>query len=184
MRRRDKYIRIALLLVMPLLLGGCFRARSLERIAEEISWQYPDADFDREFSVSLGSLALGLVRLGAGFAEEGREAREYLSGVRRVQIAVYKVRNLQAIDHAEIPKGLSDLLEDDDWEVVVKTNEPTERVWILYREDGEVIRDVHITVLSDDELVLIRVSGQINDILNKAIEDHGQLTTMVHDARH
>ena len=169
---------------MPLILAGCYRARSLERIAEEIAWQYPDADFDREFSLSLGSLALGLVRFGAGFADEGREAREYLRGVNRVQVAVYKVRHLGAVDKAEIPSGLRELLEEDDWEVVVKTNEPDERVWILFREDGTIIRDVHITVLSDDELVLIRVSGHINEILDKALEDHGELTTIIDDARH
>jgi hypothetical protein len=184
MRRKDKFIRIAILFAIPLLLSGCFRARSLERIAEEIAWQYPDADFEREFSVSLGSMSLGLARFGAGFFEEGREAREYIRGVKRVQIAVYKVKHLYGIDDAKIPSGLSELLEDDEWEVMVKTSDPKERVWILYREDGDAIRDIHLTVLSDDELVLLRVSGHINDILDKAIEDHGDLTTMIHDARH
>jgi len=184
MRRRDKLIRIAILFAIPLLVGGCFRARALERIAEEIAWQYPDSDFERDFSVSLGPMSLGLVRFGAGFVEEGREAREYMRGVENVQIAVYKVKHLGNLDRAEIPSGLSELLDDDDWEVMVKTNEPDERVWILYREDGDVVRDIHMTVLSNDELVLLRVSGHINDILDKAIKDHGEITAMIHDAEH
>lgn len=184
MRYRDKLIRIAILVAIPLLAGGCYRARSLERIAEEIAWQYPGSDFQRDFSISLGPMSLGLVRFGAGFVEEGREAREYMQGVTGVQIAVYKVNHLGSIDRAEMPSGLSDLLEDDDWQVMVKTNEPDERVWILYREDGDVVGDIHMTVLSDDELVLLRVSGHINDILDKAMKDHGEITAMIHDAEH
>lgn len=184
MRHTQTFIRIAVLLAIPLLLGGCFRARALERIADEIAWQYPDADFQRDFSISLGAMSLGLVRFGAGFVEEGRQAREYMRGVDRVQVAVYKVRRLHDIEDAEMPEGLSDLVNDDDWEVMVKTNEPRERVWILYREDGDIVTDVHMTVLSDDELVLVRVSGRINDILDKALEDHGSLTQAIHDAGH
>lgn len=184
MRNKNTFIRIAILLAIPLLLGGCFRARSLERIAEEIAWQYPDSDFERDFSVSLGAISLGLVRFGAGFVEEGREAREYITGVNRVQIAVYKVNHLGPLEEAEMPSGLSELINDDDWELMVKTSEPDERVWILYREDGDVVTDLHMTVLSDDELVLLRVSGRINDILDKAIEDHGSLTQMIHEAEH
>ena len=184
MRQTNTFIRIAVLLAIPLLLGGCFRARALERVAEEIAWQYPDADFQRDFSISLGAISLGLVRFGAGFVEEGREAREYMRGVDRVQIAVYKVHHLGDVDRAEMPEGLSELVNDDDWEVMVKTNEPDERVWILYREDGDIVTDIHMTVLSDDELVLLRVSGRINDILDKAMEDHGSLTQMIHDAEH
>jgi hypothetical protein len=111
-------------------------------------------------------MSLGLVRFGAGFFEEGREARQYMRGVERVQVAMYKVKHLHGLDKAEMPSALSELLTDDDWEVMVKTSEPEERVWVLYREDGDVVRDIHLTVLSDDELIILRVSGHINDILD------------------
>jgi hypothetical protein len=182
MQRRNRLIRIAVVLLIPLLLTGCFRARALERVAEEISWQFPEADFEREFSISLGSMAIGVARLACSFSEETREAREYMTGIKRVQVAVYKVRHLPSIEDAEMPERLTELL-DDDWEVVVKTSEPDERVWILFREDGERISDMHVTVLGEDELVLVRISGHLDEVFEQALEDHHELTSAIDDAR-
>lgn len=183
MLRRDKILRLVVLAVIPLLLVGCFRARALERVAEEIAWQFPEAEFEREFSIALGSFSLGLVKLAASFTEESREARKYLTGIRRVQVAVYKVRHLPSVEDAELPSRLGELLEDDDWDMVVKTAERDERVWILFHEDGNTIRDVHITVLEEDELVLVRVSGRLDELLDKVLEDHGDLTQVIREAK-
>ena len=178
---RTKIGMLVLALAVPLLLGGCFRARQLEAIAADIAFQHPEARFDREFSVSLGAFSLGLVKFGAGFVEEGREARKYMTGISKVQVAVYKVSRLSSLEDLEMPEVLSDLL-DDDWEVVVKSNQDDERVWILYREDDDVIRDINMTVLDDEELVLLHVSGELNALLEAVVRDHGEITGAIHDA--
>jgi hypothetical protein len=182
MPRRNRLIRVAVVLLVPLLLTGCFRARALEKIAEDISWQFPEADFHREFSISLGSMAIGLARLACSFSDETREARQYMTGIKRVQVAVYKVKHLPSVEDAEMPERLSDMI-DDDWEVVIKTSEPDERVWILYREDGKRVSDMHVTVLDEDELVLLRVSGDLDKLLDQALENHHELTAAIDDAR-
>jgi len=61
--------------------------------------------------------------------------------------------------------------EDDGWEVVVKSQEDDEIAWILYHEDKHEITDIHITALDEEELVMIRVSGHLDELLEEAIED-------------
>jgi len=166
-----RYAALFILLAVPLLFSGCYRARELESLCEDFAWQYPDADFERDVSFSLGSISLGAVKLAAGFADDTREAREYLNGLRRIDVAVFKVHHMGDLNKAELPGPLADLL-DDDWEMAVKTREDDERVWILYREDDDVIRDLHITVLDDEELVMLRLSGELTETFQRVMEDH------------
>ncbi|GAB4316734.1 MAG: hypothetical protein Kow0074_04860 [Candidatus Zixiibacteriota bacterium] len=167
-----------LLLLVPLLLAGCYRARQLESLCEDISWQFPEAEFHRDISFSLGSVSLGAVKLAAGFADDTREAREYLSGISRLDVAIYEVSHLDGLEYAEMPERLEELL-DDGWEIVVKTKEEDERVWILFREDGEAVRDLHVTVLNPSELVMVRLSGDLNDVFERVMEDHHSLRAAV-----
>ena len=79
--------RFVLLTVAALLMSGCMRSRQLENLCDEIADQCPGAHFSRELSLSLGPISMGLVRFATGFSDDAREAREYLSGVSRVQLA-------------------------------------------------------------------------------------------------
>ncbi len=167
-----------LLLLVPLLFGGCFRATELESLCEDFSWQFPEAEFKRDVSLSLGPVPVSAAKLAMGFAEDTREAREYLSGIRRIDVAVYKVRHLNDLQMAEMPERLENLL-DDDWEIVVKTREKDERVWLLYREEDDAIRDIHITVLEPSELVMVRLSGDLSELFERVLEDHHELTAAV-----
>jgi hypothetical protein len=157
--------------VAALLMSGCMRSRQLENLCDEIADQCPGAQFSREFSLSLGPISMGVVRFATGFSEDTREAREYLSGVSRVQLAIYEVSSARRSERLKLPKQLREMIEEDGWEMVVKSSDKNETAWILFREDDGKIRDMQITALDDHELVMIRVSGHLNELFEKAMKD-------------
>ena len=177
--RGRRAFRLVVIAAVALLMTGCMRSRQLENLCDEIADQYPGTHFSREISLSLGPISMGLVRFATGFSDDAREAREYLSGVSRVQLAIYEVSSAPRSERLKLPKQLHELLEEDGWEIVVKSSEKDGAAWILFREDDGVIRDMHITSLDNHELVMIRVSGCLNELFDKAIKDHGTLTEMV-----
>ncbi len=180
-----KQISCAIVMAVGLLLlTGCITSSYLDGLCREVAREYPEARFEREFSLSLGSISIGTARLVAGFSEDGREVREYLSDVTQVQIAVYKVRDLPTLTKNRIPDALGQMLKDDGWEVVVKAQEDDEIAWILFHEDKHGISDVHITALDDEELVMVRVSGRLDELLDKALDDHHELLGSIGDMGH
>ncbi|MEW5875177.1 MAG: DUF4252 domain-containing protein [Candidatus Zixiibacteriota bacterium] len=159
---------------------GCLRATQLERIGAEIAWQHPEARFKREFSLSLGSVSMGLARLVVGVAgEDAREAKAYLEGVRRIEFAIYEVRGMEDVNDTDTPEIIEELIADDGWEMIVKSKNEGDLVWILYREDDGKVKDLLLTVLEDDEMVLINLSGHLDRVFAEALEDHSELTDMV-----
>jgi len=159
---------------------GCLRATQLERIGAEIAWQHPEARFKREFSISLGSVSMSLARLAVGVAgEDAREAKVYLEGVKRIAFAIYEVRGMEDVNDTDTPEIIQGLIEDDGWEMIVKSKNEGDLVWILYREDDGKVKDLLLTVLEDDEMVLINLSGHLDRVFAEALEDHNGLTDMV-----
>lgn len=182
MRNRTKrtYWTYLTAAVMALLLGGCMQAHQLNSLCEEIADECPGTRFEREISISLGPISLGLARFATGFSEDTREAREYLDGVNRIQLAIYKISSPQLDKRLRLPQQLRDLIEEDGWEMVVKSSEKDETAWILYREDDGRIRDMHITALDSEELVMIRISGRLDELFEKAMKEEGSMANLVH----
>ena len=172
-------VRLAMIACVAILMTGCMRSRQLESLCDEIADQCPSAHFSREFSLSLGPMSMGLVRFATGFSEEAREAREYLSGISRVQLAIYEVTSAPRAARLKLPHQLRELIDEDGWEMVVKSSEKDETAWILFREDDGKIRDMLITALDDRDLVMIRVSGHLNELFEKAMNEQGSLVDKV-----
>ena len=185
---KSRWIRVLLLVAATPLVGGCLRAVQLERMGDEIAWECPQAHMHRELSLSLGPMAIGLLRWGAGLAddEDAQEAKRYLAHVRRIQIAVYKVSAMPRDERVLFPRQLQETLADDDWELLVKATDPGEEALIHYREDKNgVVRDMNIISLDDNEgeLVLVRLSGDLSQLFDLALADAHGVTRVIDKAR-
>ncbi|MBP2680994.1 MAG: hypothetical protein H6Q78_857 [Candidatus Krumholzibacteriota bacterium] len=170
--------------VLALSVSGCLWAPDLDRVRKDIEKQIPGASFDREFALSLGPVALTLVRGALYLSPEAKEPRDYVRDVRSVRVAVYSVRSLPADFEVRLPAALGKLVEKDGWEVAVKTREGGEAVWILCKEDGGAIDGIYVVALDDNELVLVNAAGRIDEICRKAMRENGgpgRIVREVHD---
>ena len=119
--------------------------------------------YQREFGITVGRTGLGIARMAMRIGDED-EAVHMLRGVNKVQVGVYEVvdqgngtgRSARASDF-----GLYDPL--------VQVREDGETVLVLAREEDETIRRLLVVVDSDDELVIVRLRGDLERIIEDAI---------------
>jgi hypothetical protein len=163
-------------IVLVSMSSGCLWAPELDRVRRELQGQLPGVEFKKEFAITLGPLSLGLVRGITGFVPDAREANTYLKEIRRVKLAVYKVDDFPRQSKVAVPTQLQKLLEKRDWELAAKINEQDERVWVLYKEKNDVVREIYVVVLSRDELVMVRAEGRIDRLMEKAVKNHVDVT--------
>ncbi|MEW5702353.1 MAG: DUF4252 domain-containing protein [Candidatus Zixiibacteriota bacterium] len=186
MRHTNRKATLIVVAALPLLLSGCMRARQLEGIGQQIVWSCPEADFHRDVSLSLGPMSIGVLSWAAGLAdddEDVREARQYLRCIRSLQVVVYDIDGKIGDVRDLFPRRLQETLQDDDWELLVKSNEPDGQTWIHYREDNKgVVREMNIAALDRDEFVLVRISGNLNRLFEQALEDERPLTKLARKA--
>jgi hypothetical protein len=141
-------------------------------LKDEITAQLPGAQFDKEVALTLGPMSLLLARIATQFVPdpEAREAREYLSEIRRIELAVYKTESLPSLDELQFPMQLDKLLHED-WEIAAKVREEDQIVWVLYHESGKKIDCLCAVVLDEENLVLAKVRGNLGKIFLKGLRE-------------
>ena len=159
----------SLLLAAALMLSGCFYSREIVRVKQDFEAQYPDAEFDRTVIVRAGPGAFRTMGWLARLApdDEVDEIGSYLHAIETVKVGVYQVHDLPpeaATDVPDLPR-----FRDAGWEVAVKAAEDDGVTWLLYRETGETVRDLFLVVLEDEELVVVRLEGHLEALLERAL---------------
>ncbi len=163
---------------------GCYRAERLEQLGYEILDACPEAHFKKDISLSLGGLSWGIIKKIALAAEKNdREVRTYIRSLNKIELVVYKASGISRGNMQPIGEIVKESLGED-WELMVKTAEDDELVWIHYRGDDDQIREMNIVSYDGDEFVIVRLSGNLDDMMEMALEDHGGFTDkIVHSAR-
>jgi len=165
--------RAALVALLGLALAatpGCLWAPELSSIKREIESQLPGASFDKEFALSLGPVTLGLARLVTALVPGTGEARGYLRDVSRVQVAVYNAHSVPATGSVQMPARMARMV-DDGWEVAIRARKDDGVVWVLYRTEGDAVREICVVALDDEELVLVKAGGRLERIVGRALAE-------------
>jgi hypothetical protein len=170
-----KPLAIVLLLAVITTTSGCLWAPNLVRIRKDIERQLPGVRFEKEIELTLGPLALVFARFVTGIVPPARVASGCLNGVSRIELAVYNTVEMPSVKAVTMPERLRELRESEDWELAVKVRNDRELVWIFYRIDGDTIRELYTVVLSDEELVLVKVQGNLKKLVGYAIGESGAL---------
>jgi len=152
---------------------GCFWSPELANVRHDLERQLPGASFDKNVELSLGPVMLTCARVVTSMIPGAREARPYLSGVSRVEVGVYEA-HIDSLSDLHMPKRLQSLLQDG-WETAVRTRDDHEAVWLLYRPDGERVKEIFVVVLNDDELVMVKARGNLERLVAAAMDEaHGR----------
>lgn len=157
------------------LLSGCIYSREISRTRRDIERSNVGVDYGRGMSLSLGPVSLKLARwiLRRVDDEDALEASGYLSDVRRVKAGVYRARDGWEGDFSELPTLKR--FEKRGWELAVRVREKDEGVLVYYRENRASVSDMFVVVASQDELVLAKIEGRLNRLLERAMSDERAL---------
>ena len=177
MRHTQPALHIVLVVVLTLPLTGCFFSREIAETRRDIERAYPDLRLERQIVINLGPASLRTLRWLSSLVpdEEVDMAADYMRDVSRVKVGVYRSENPSQFDAFD-----AEALDfDDGWTTAVKSRTEDSRVWVMYRDGGDTVRDLYVVVLGEDDLAIARVRGNLNRLLARIVEDHVDLDRLV-----
>ena len=163
----------AIVLVACLASSGCM-SLEMTRLRNHIDRDVPEAEIGKGFAMSFGFFTMGTARTVLALSDDGDEstamARALLRNVKKVKVGRYDVHGRIALNEISTPSILKSY-EKGGWIPVVTTREPDEVIWVMAKEKREDLRDLLVVVLSDDELVVARMSGNLTQAVSAAMAE-------------
>jgi len=139
-----------------------------------------DESFDKTIEFSLGKSAFMFASKFVDTDEEDDEnVKDMLKDVSRISIGIYEREdNTESLSEAKHSKNIlrkiSDGLQTDDWESIVKVTGQDETIGIYVKEnETEDIKEMFAVILSDNEMVMLKLNGNLNSLADKVIEQQG-----------
>ena len=165
--------RWALSALIALSLSGCFRAAELGRLRREIERELPPVHYERQIEMSFGQLSVGFARLVTLFVPPSWHVRGMLSEIHAVKVGVYTAHHPPYRRDLELQK----LLGRKNWDAALTVREDGDVAWLTYRIRGETVDQMHLIVLSDKDLILVRFEGRLERLLAQALQYPRDLET-------
>jgi hypothetical protein len=169
--RAHRLTVLTLASLVCLQLTGCIYSREIAHVRRDIERAYPGTEFDRQIVLSFGPGFLGAIGWLAEKIDDGDAQRvaDYAREIRRVKVGVYRTVTLASEETMRIES--LDLFRENGWLVAARVREDDEVIWALYRERCGAVRDIFVLSLSDEELVIVRIEGELDRLLEKILED-------------
>ena len=136
-------------------------------------------NFDKTIEFSLGKSAFMFASKFIDTDEEEDEnIQDMLKDVSNVSIGIYEREEKNNFtttkSSGRILNKISDNLEVDDWDSIVKVNGKDETIGIYIKEnDSEEINEMFAVILSNDEMVMLKLKGNLNTLADKVVEQQG-----------
>ena len=169
--------KLILCAIIALSLTGCFRAADLGQLRREIDRELPEIQYERQIEMSFGSMSMGFARLVTFFVPPSWWVRGMLNEIRAVKVGVYTARHTPSRQDWGMPSQIQELLAHKNWEVALKVRQDGEVAWLLYRIRGQTVDQMHLVVLSDEDLILVRLEGRLEHLLARALQYPRDLET-------
>ena len=168
MNLQHRKFRVVVFLLATALAGsGCIYSREISHTRRIIEEEIPGSRFDRQIVLSVGSRTLRTAGWISSLMpdDDVDEIRRYLDDIDRVKVGIYDTEALPEDASGGAPQ-LSAMIERG-WEVAVRVRDDRDRVWLLYRSSRRHIRDLFVIVLNEDQLLIARVEGHLDRIVDR-----------------
>ena len=134
-------------------------------------------NFDKTIEFSLGKSAFMFASKFIDTDEEEDEnIKDMLKDVSNISIGIYEreEKNNFTESSGEILNEISDNLEINNWDSIVKVNGKDETIGIYIKEnDMEEINEMFAVILSNDEMIMLKLYGDLNTLVDRVIEQQG-----------
>lgn len=181
---KNKISLIIITLVLAnFLLSGCIGVnRGFKSLRNHIV-ENVDGDYERVIEFSVGPAGILLASMFVSFADTEENIDDMLRQVSRVQVSIYEKKgNGSSNPSMSLLCSLSKRLEDRGWQYLVRSVDGDEMVGVFIRSDEpEELNQIFVVALSDKELVMTEVLGDLDDLIEIAIRQHGLDFDMAHN---
>ncbi len=129
--------------------------------------------FYKDIEFGIGSAGLSFASAVVDISSNDNDAREIIKHISKVQVGVYK--NAEKVSRQAAIKILGkidDKLSSHGWDYIVKSYDGSELSSVYIKNDGESkLWEMFVVNLSDDELTIVDVKGNLEKILSYVIKD-------------
>ncbi len=170
-----KIRNIFVVLIAAFLLSGCIGVnRDFQKIRANILDSVDD-EFQKDVEFAVGPGLIYFAGLFVRFAEEEDEnIEEIFDNVSNVQVGVYNRSNYGSGEiNLSYLKNVDSFLQSDGWEFLVKARDRDEISSVYVKAEGEDLNSIFVIALSDDELVLAEISGDLDKLIEVIIREEG-----------
>lgn len=159
-----------MVLPLVLVLNGCFGVSDEFRDYQKDLAKYSGIrDAHKDVELSLGRFQLYLAERFTGWVDKDLLAQMTIHDISKFEIGVYgiddvseKQLNFARFEEAIKVKG---------WNKFIKTADNTDvtNIYVHLNEDGDEIKDLMIVTLDSESVILIRLNGNFNRIVQRLI---------------
>jgi hypothetical protein len=142
---------------------GCVRLHGPTDVRRDLG-RTAGVQLEQEFGLTVTRSGMWLARKAMKHADEDEIS---LKGVRRVEIGVYQV---QGPRNDSVQRSGLGAEEFPGWTPLVRVHEDDEDILVLTRERDGKLRRLLIVAAEPDEWVLVRIRGNLDRIIEDAIE--------------
>jgi hypothetical protein len=172
---KTEYFLILLIVILSSsVFTGCIGVDDDFRDVKTLVMNSTNEKYYKDVEFAVGPLGLSFARLIVNINDDDEEAKIILSNISEVQIGVYKKSNMdyKHYDYSFF-KDIDNKLKEQNWHFIVKHVERNELTGIYVKYQDEDINKLYVINIEDDKLSLVRVEGNLENILTYAIKDKG-----------
>ncbi len=163
-------ISVSLLLIF---LTGCIGVnRQFSEVKDKIMGELGN-DYKTEFQFSVGSSAITISSWFVDLAAEQDYIDDMMREISSVQVGVYyKVEGSDAKANFGTLQSIDEEMNNNGWKYIVRSIDNEELTAIYLSDDPEeILNRMYVINLSDEELVIIEVNGDLKKVISYAIEE-------------
>jgi hypothetical protein len=171
-----RYGRLLIIIMLAsLVLTGCIGVNGGFRNIRNHILNNMSANYEKEIEFSVGSGGIFLASMFIGFADIEENVDDMLRQISSVQIGIYKNESGEVIKNDfSVLKSLSDKMEEKGWTFIVRSIDNDELAAVFVNNNSEdELTQVFVVALHDEELVLAEIHGDLGDLIDIAIREHG-----------
>lgn len=159
---------------LSLLLSGCIGVnREFKNIRSHILNNLEDK-FDRQIEFSVGPVGFFLASKFVKFAETEKDLDQILANVNNIHVGVYDRLSNFSQPSLKIARVLESSILNDNWYPIVKAIDGDELVCVFVNNFSDAdINELFVISLTSDELVLVKLQGELGDIIDIFIRNNG-----------
>ena len=153
---------------------GCIGVDSDFREVKSLVIKSTNEKFHKDVEFSVGSVGLSFARFCVSFDDDNEDAEAILSNISEVQIGIYKNSNFGTLHYGySFFHDIDDKLQEEDWHNIVKHIDGDELTGIYVKYDDDCINKMYVINIKNNKLSIIRVNGNLENIITYAIKDKG-----------
>ena len=133
-----------------------------------------DDDFDRQIEFSVGPVGFFVASQFVKFADTEENVDEILSKVKNIHVGIYDRLSNFSKPSLSLLKNITNSIVDENWKSLVKSIDGNEMVGVFVKDmNPENIEELFVVTLTDEELILVKLQGNLGSIIEVIIRDHG-----------